>query len=66
MLKQVHVQLYPPKGPHSHGDIKKHCVPLVSSLLTLTRFDTSSWYFIVEFGEVLPAAFTSREQSTDK
>ena len=40
-------------------------VPLVSSLLTLKRFPSFSYYFIVEFGEVFPAAFTSRDQSTD-
>ena len=41
-------------------------VSLVSSLLTLKRFHTFSQYFIAEFGEVLSAAFNSRDQSTDK
>ena len=41
-------------------------VPLVSSWLTLKRCHNFSQYFIVEFGEELPAAFTSRDQSTDK
>ena len=41
-------------------------IALVSLLLTLKGFDTSSLYFIEEFGEVLPAALTSRDQSTDK
>ena len=31
-------------------------VPLMSSLLTLKRFQNFSKYFIVDFGEVLPAA----------
>ena len=35
-------------------------IPLVSSLLTLTKFHTFSQYFIVEFGEVLPAASTDK------
>ena len=41
-------------------------IALVSLLLTLKGFDTSSLYFIEGFGEVLPAALTSRDQSTDK
>ena len=40
-------------------------VPLVSSLLLLKRFYTSSKYFIFEFGDVFLAAFTSRDQSTN-
>ena len=35
-------------------------IPLV------TRFHLFSSYFTVEFGELMPAAFTSRDQSTDK
>ena len=41
-------------------------VPVVSSLLTLKRFYTFSQYFIVEFGGVLPAAFTCRDQNRGK
>ena len=41
-------------------------VPVVSSLLTLARFHTFFYYFIVQFGEVLLAVFSSSAQSTDK
>ena len=41
-------------------------VPLVPSLLRLKRFYTFSKYFIVELGDEILAAFTSRDQSTDK
>ena len=40
-------------------------ITLVSLLLTFKRFNTFSWYFILEFRKVLPAGFTSRDQSTD-
>ena len=59
MLKQIQVQLYPPEQPHWHGDIKKHWR---SSGVFNLKIHTFSHYFIVEFGEVLPTALTSRDQ----
>ena len=41
-------------------------VPMVSSLLHLERVHTFSKYFIVEFRDLFLAAFTSRDQNTDK
>ena len=58
MLKRIRVRLYPPEQPHWHGDC------LVSSLSTFKRFHTFSYKFIVQFGQMLPAAFASR--SIDK
>ena len=47
-------------------DIKKHWR---SSGVFIVNFKKIPYFFLVfiaEFGEVLPAAFTSRDQSTDK
>ena len=41
-------------------------IPLVSSLLTLKRFHTFSWFFIVQFRKVLLSVFISRDQNTYK
>ena len=57
------MQVYAPKRPQWHSDIKKHWRSFGVALLSLTRFHTFSWYFIIEFGEVLPAALTSRDQT---
>ena len=64
MLKQIHTHLYLPEGPHWHGDIKKHWH---SSGVFIVNFEKKVYtYFIIEFGKVLPAVFTSRYQSTGK
>ena len=42
MLKQIHVQLYPPGRPHRRGKSRNIDVPQVFSLLTLYRFHTFS------------------------
>ena len=38
---------------------------LMFLLLTLNRFHTFSKYFILEFGKVLPAGFTSGDQRAE-
>ena len=64
MLKKIQLQLYPPEWPHGHGDIKKHWH---SSGVFIVNFEKKVYtYFIIEFGKVLPAVFTSRYQSTGK
>ena len=60
-MKQIQVQLYPPKQPHWHGVIKKHWR---SFGVFLVNFEKIPHLFL--FGELLPPAFTSRNQSTDK
>ena len=60
MLKEIQVHLI------DMETLRNIDIPLVSSLLTLKRFHTFSQYFIVEFGKVFFAVYTSRDQNTDK
>ena len=44
MLKQIHIQLYPPERPHWHGDIKKH---QRSTAVFTVNFEKMQYLFLV-------------------